>query len=269
VVRRESRQLGGRTASWLDAGDPTEGNVLVWLHAFPLSGAMWRSQLEALPAGWRMIAPDLAGFGGSQDHTGPPLIEDYVRDVEALLGALGVGRVVIGGQSMGGYTAFAYHRVAPERLRGLVLADTRSGADGPAAREVRAHLLGIAEAGGARAIADEMLPKLVGATTHRTRPAVVAEVRALIEANGAEGIRRALVRMRDRPDSTPQLPHVPVPALVIVGEEDPIAPLEEARALSGALPDATLAILPAAGHLSNLENPDSFNAALRPWLTGL
>jgi pimeloyl-ACP methyl ester carboxylesterase len=256
-------------SSWLEAGDPTGADVLVWLHAFPLSGEMWRSQLETVPPGWRMIAPDLAGFGGSQDHSGPPLIEDYARDVEALLGALGVGRVVIGGESMGGYTAFAYHRVAPERLRGLVLADTRSGADSPAARNVREHLLGIVEAGGATAIADEMLPKLVGPTTHRSRPEVVAEVRGLIEANATGGIKRALMRMRDRPDSTPQLPHVTVPALVIVGEEDLITPADEARALTVALPEAKLAILPAAGHLSNLEAPDSFNAALWPWLAGL
>ncbi len=269
MVPHETTLPDGRRLSWAAAGADTASSTLVWLHAFPLSLAMWRPQLAAVPPGWRFIAPDLAGLGSSTDHPHRPAIDDFARDVDALLEHLGVGRAVVGGLSMGGYAALAYHRVAPARLAGLVLADTRSGADTPAGRDGRERMLGLVESGGASAIADEMLPKLVGPTTHRRRPGVVAEVRRLIESNGVEGVRRAIMRMRDRPDSTPGLRQMRVPVLVLVGEEDGITPVEESRAMVSALDNATLAILPAAGHLSNMENPDSFNAALRPWLGGL
>jgi pimeloyl-ACP methyl ester carboxylesterase len=261
--------LGERRFQWLEAGDANSTNVLVWLHAFPVSSAMWRAQLEAAPAGWRMIAPDLAGFGGTTDHDGPPSIDDFARDVEQLLMSLDTGPVVLGGLSMGGYAAFAYHRFAPKRLRAMILADTRSAADTPAVRQARQAMLDVLDRRGATGVADEMLPKLLGATSRRTRADLESRVRALIEANSVEGLRRAIIRLRDRPDATPQLSQIQVPVLVIVGEEDAVTPIDDARALSTGMRDARLVILPGAGHLSNIENPDSFNAALRPWVAGL
>jgi 3-oxoadipate enol-lactonase len=130
-------------------------------------------------------------------------------------------------------------------------------------------MLRVVDEQGSAGVADEMLPKLLGGTTRRVRPSIEARVRALIEANSAEGLRRAIIRLRDRPDASPQLPRIGVPILVIVGEEDAVTPIEDARAIIAGAPDARLAILPEAGHLSNLENPASFNAALRPWLAGL
>jgi pimeloyl-ACP methyl ester carboxylesterase len=269
MVRHHTRLPDGRSLSWLEGGEPAAAAMLVWLHAFPLSSAMWRAQLDATPPGWRAIAPDLPGLGASQDRQGRPRIEDLVGDVEALLDSLSVRHAVVGGLSMGGYGALAYHRVAPGRLRGLILADTRSAADSPAGREGRERMLDTVESGGAPAVAVEMLPKLVGGTTHRSRPEVVAEVRTLIEANCADGIRRSVVRLRDRPDATPQLAHIAVPVLVLVGEEDGITPIDDARGMASRIVDSTLAVVPEAGHLSNMENPDSFNAAVRPWLAGL
>jgi pimeloyl-ACP methyl ester carboxylesterase len=268
MMTSDARTIGGRALGWMEGGAPTSSNVLVWLHAFPLSGAMWMPQLEALP-GWRVLAPDLAGFGRSVDHRGVPTIEDFARDLFGLLDALGLERVVVGGLSMGGYAAIACQHLAPSRVRAFIFADTRSAADTAAARVGRDTMLGIVESRGAPGVADEMLPKLVGATTHRTRPGLVAQVRALIEANSPDGIGRAVKRLRDRPDRTGELAGIAVPVLVIVGEEDAITPVDDSRALAAAIPDATLAILPLAGHLSNLENPDSFNRAVRPWLEAL
>jgi pimeloyl-ACP methyl ester carboxylesterase len=269
MVRTEMLVLGQRRLQWLESGEPSSDRVVVWLHAFPVSSAMWTDQLEAVPAGWRMIAPDLAGFGGTTDYTGRPTIDDLARDVDQLLDALNLGPVVLGGLSMGGYAAFAMHRLAPKRLRGLILADTKSTGDTAAARDGREAMLRVVDERGSAGVADEMLPKLLGSTTRRVRPSIEARVRALIEANSAEGLRRAIVRLRDRPDSSPQLPNIRVPILALVGEEDAVTPIEDARAIAAGAPDARLAILPEAGHLSNLENPASFNAALRPWLAGL
>jgi 3-oxoadipate enol-lactonase len=127
-------------------------------------------------------------------------------------------------------------------------------------------MLDLVASKGVAGVADEMVPKLVGPTTQRAAVGTVSHVRTMIEANSAEGVSRSIQRLRDRPDATPQLSRANVPALVIVGEEDGITPVAEARALANALPEATLAVLPGAGHLSNLEAPDAFHAALLPWL---
>jgi len=269
MVRTEMLVLGERRFQWIESGEASSDRVVVWLHAFPVSSAMWTDQLEAVPPGWRMIAPDLAGFGGTTDHTGRPSIEDFARDLAVLLDAMHLERVVLGGLSMGGYAAFAADRVMPERILGLILADTKSTGDTAAAREGREAMLQVVDERGSSGVADEMLPKLLGATTRRARPSIEARVRALIEANSAEGLRRAIIRLRDRPDSSSQLPRMHVPILAIVGEEDAVTPIDDARAIVARAPEARLAILPEAGHLSNLENPSSFNAALRPWLAGL
>ena len=233
---------------------------------FPLSSAMWTRQVEAMPDGWRAIAPDLAGLGQTSDHGGTPLIEDFARDVDALMSALSVESAVIAGLSMGGYTALALHRVAPARIAGLILADTKSTADTPQARAGREAMLRVVESRGAGGVADEMMPKLLGRTTQASRPEVTTTVRGLIESNTPAGIARAVKRLRDRPDSTPQLASITVPTLVLIGEEDVIISVDESRALATGIAGATLSVLPASGHLANLETPDAFNAAVLAWL---
>jgi len=266
MTRREARTIAGRAVSWLESGAPAASQVIVWLHAFPLSSAMWTRQLEAVPGGWRAIAPDLAGFGQTADHAGPPAIEDFARDVDALLTELAVGPVIVGGLSMGGYAALALHRVARARIAALILADTKSTADTSEARAAREAMLTLVETRGAADVADEMLPKLLGRTSHASRPDVVTTVRALIEANAPGGIARAIRRLRDRPDATPQLASIAVPTLVMVGDEDVITPVADARALTAGIAGSMLVVLPSAGHLSNLETPEAFNTTVKTWL---
>src|SRR5262245_52398148 len=161
MVRTEMLVLGDRRLQWIESGEPSSDRVVLWLHAFPVSSAMWTDQLEAAPPGWRMIAPDLAGFGGTTDHTGRPAIDDFAFDIVQLLDALNLQRVVLGGLSMGGYAAFAVHRITPERLRGLILADTKSSGDTATAREGREAMLRVVDEQGSAGVADEMLPKLL------------------------------------------------------------------------------------------------------------
>jgi len=251
---------------WLEGGSADATRTLVWLHAFPLSAGMWEPQLDAAPEGWRLVAPDLAGFGGSADHDGRPEIDDFARDLDELVLYLGLRRFVLGGLSMGGYAAFAYLRLHAERVTGVILADTKTGADTPQARDGRQKMLDLLAERGVTAIADDMLPKLLGATTQRDDQGVVMDVRNLIEANSADGVARGIQRLRDRPDSTPDLARIGVPALVLVGEEDGITPVAEARAMSAAIRESTLSVLPRAGHLANLERPEQFNTAVGKWL---
>jgi pimeloyl-ACP methyl ester carboxylesterase len=266
MARERTTAIAGRQMRWLEAG-PAEGvPTLVWLHAFPLTAEMWQPQLDAAPEGWRVVAPDLAGFGGTADHDGQPHIDDFARDLDELVLYLGLRRFVLGGLSMGGYSVFAYLRLHAERVAGVILADTKSSGDTPQARDGRQKMLELVEAQGVAGVANEMLPKLLGATTQRDDQGIVLHVRNLIEANAAAGVARGIQRLRDRPDSTPDLARIGVPALVVVGEEDGITPVAEARAMASAIRESTLVVLPRAGHLANLERPEPFNTAVGKWL---
>jgi 3-oxoadipate enol-lactonase len=263
-VTRHTTEVAGRKLSWLQSG---EGSPLVLLHAFPLSAEMWAPQHANVPSGWQLITPDLRGFGFS---SGPPAtsVDDHADDVLALLRHLGLERVVIGGLSMGGYVTFALLRRAAQRVRGLVLAATRVEPDSDDARATRVEMQQMARARGASAIAEAMVPKLLG-------PSAVAggeipgRVRALIVANQAEGIIDALEALKTRPDSAPTLARVQCPALVIVGADDQLTPVSASETIARGISQARLTVIPESGHLSSLEAPRAFDAALHAFLGDL
>jgi 3-oxoadipate enol-lactonase len=273
---RRSIYFGSRRLSYLESESTMAGpsarlwpGVLVLLHAFPLSAEAWGPQLQDIPPGWRVIAPDLAGFGLSDGHPGTEaglLLDDYAADLFALLDALEIPTAVIGGLSMGGYITFAAFRRAPHRFRGMMLADTRAGADSPAGRVGRQQMLDVAGRAGVAGVADDMVPNLLGRTTRRERPDVEKRVRDLIAANQPAGVQQAVIRMRDRADATPQLSGIHCPTLIVVGEEDTLTPVEEGRRMSDQVAGAELAVIPLSGHLANLERPAEFNAVLAGFL---
>jgi len=191
-------------------------------------------------------------------------------DVAALLDELKVAeRVVLGGLSMGGYVALAFARRHPARLRGLVLADTKADADDAEGRANRDRLIAFAEKNGARAVIDQMLPKLLGADTTARCPEVVEEVRTIASKQPVAGIVGALEGLRERPDANPGLTAVAVPTLVLVGRDDTLTPPTKSEELASRVPNARLVVIAGAGHLSNLEQPGAFNAALRSFLQSL
>lgn len=239
-------------------------SVLVLVHAFPFGAAMWRRQAEAFP-GWRVVMPALPGFDG-HSRLVEPTIDAYARDLLATLDRLGIERAVFGGLSMGGYTIFGVLRQAPHRVLGLILADTRTSVDSPDRRAARERSIALARASGPSAIAGEMIPNILGRTTRESRPDVVAEVRALIEAQPAEAIVDGLRAMMTRPDSQPVLDRITVPTTIIVGDEDTVTPPSDARFMHGRVRGSTLVTIPAAGHMANLEAPEAFNGAIRAFL---
>jgi pimeloyl-ACP methyl ester carboxylesterase len=259
--------IAERPMRYLEAGS---GWPVVLLHAFPLSAEMWRPQLERVPEGWHFIAPDLRGFGPEAPdsrRTVPATLDDMAADVVLLLDRLEVERAVIGGLSMGGYVTFALFRRAPERFSGIILADTRPQADTPAGRDGRRKLIESARTRGPAAVADAMLPKLLGKTSRSRRPSLELQVRQMIEREHAEGIVGALEAMLARPDSTPDLARIACPTLVVVGDEDELTPPADAELMQNHIVRSRLVVLPEAGHLSSLEAPDGFTLAVSDFLT--
>lgn len=271
-MHRQYVHVGDRTIAYFDsAAGLAAANTAVLIHGFPLAASMWEPQLKAVPPDWRFIAPDLRGFGGSTiERDGEsPSMDDYAADVIDLLRELRLPSVVVGGCSMGGYAAFAVLRKSPGVIRALVLADTRGGADSPEGRANRRGMLAMVDREGAPGVAREMMPKLLGKTTLEDRADVESGVRRLIKQQSPEAIRGAIRRMLERPDSFESLARAAMPALVVVGEEDTLTPVDESRKLVAALPNAELAVVPHAGHLANLEQPDAFNAVLKAFLSRL
>jgi 3-oxoadipate enol-lactonase len=263
-MQKRTFELSGQSTRILDAGG---GWPVVLLHAFPLSADMWRPQLEHVPQGWRFLAPDLRGFGPSRPAVSDPLtMSDYASDVGALLDALELERAWVGGLSMGGYVSFEVFRRMPERLYGLLLADTRPQADTPEGRQGRRATSELLLAKGLTALADQMLPKLLGATSHRER-SLDGEVRRMIEANSVAGVDAAIHAMMVRPDSTPDLARIACPTLIIVGDEDQLTPRADSELMHQEIVRSQLVVLPGAGHLSSVEIPDRFSAALENFLT--
>lgn len=256
------------TVAYADRG---AGPPLVLLHAFPLSSEMWRPQLDALSDAARVIAPDLPGFGASAPLPGMT-IEDVADVVAESLAALGVSEpVVLGGLSMGGYAAFAFARRHPDRLRGLILADTKPEPDDDTAKANRDKLLAGLEGGTltAAGVVEQMLPKLLGDRTRADRPDIVAEVRRIGSAQSAGGVVAAVRALRDRPDSVPGLGNIRVPTLILVGEQDAVTPPAGAQATAARIAGSRLVVIPGAGHLSNLEEAEAFNAAVQEFLAGM
>lgn len=262
MVRERQLPLNHGTTRYLEAGS---GWPVVLLHAFPLSADMWRPQLAHVPEGWRFLAPDLRGFGGSRGSLVRSL-DDMASGILELLDALRVDRAVLGGLSMGGYVTFAIMRREPERFTALVLADTRATSDNEQSRAGRTKMLETVRAQGVAAIADEMLPKLLGESSRREQPDLEQHVRALIEPNSIDGLAGAIEAMRDRPDSTAMLASIAVPTLILCGEEDTLTPPTEARSMQTQILRSNVVILPGAGHLSNLEAPERFSTALCDFL---
>src|SRR5512135_1406382 len=242
-----------------------EGPPLVLVHGFPLDHAMWRHQLAALD-GWRCIAPDMRGTGDSDVPSDDYSMGRYAEDLRAVCDALDVTGAVCCGFSMGGYVLFEFLRRYGSRVRGLVLCDTRSEADTVEGKRARDENAALVERDGVGALADRVVPSLLGATTRAGRPELVEQVRAMVLRQPAVGVIGALRAMRDRPDSAGLLGGIEVPTLVVHGAEDEVVHAAIALAMAERIPRAGYVEVPGAGHLAPLEQPERVSAALRELL---
>jgi 3-oxoadipate enol-lactonase len=246
-----------------------EKDPVVLLHAFPLNGRMWEPQAKALAEDRRVVVPDYPGFGRSPHPPAQPDVRYYAEGVSGLLDRLGLERVVLGGLSMGGYVAFGCMKLFPERISGLVLANTRPDPDSEEARQSRKEMARRVAEEGVEVLAELQMPRLLAKDTLENDEETVEIVRAMILESTPDGVVAALGALRERPDSTPLLPEIGVPTLVVGGEEDEISTPDVMGAMAEKIPASRHVVLPKAGHLSNLEASGKFNAALTDFLEEL
>jgi pimeloyl-ACP methyl ester carboxylesterase len=257
-------QMNGWSVSYDTAG---EGIPLLFIHGYPLSRKLWEPQFSALAAYGRVILPDLRGHGDSDATPGPYSMDMLAEDCANLIDNLGVTQpLVVCGLSMGGYVALAFYKKYVERMAGLILTATRAGVDSLEGKANRDKAIVLAQSSGAGAIADSMLPKMFAPDTYHSQPRLVEHVREMMASTSVEGVVGTLQAMKDRPDSTPILPTITKPVLIIHGSDDQIIPASEARTMQEAIPGGELVIIEGAGHLLNMEQPTVFNQAVHQFL---
>ncbi len=243
------------------------GPPLILIHGFPLCRRMWHPQLNKLPkAGFRVIAPDLRGFGDSDAPEGPYSMELFADDVIGLMDHLAIERAVIGGMSMGGYILFNLLERYPERVGGALFITTRANADDETGRARRLQLATDVRKFGPQVVADAFKQILFAPDTPAQRPKLVEAVYGWIVANDSRGLAGGLLAMRERKDYTRFLSGFRVPALAIAAEEDMAAPPAALSVIAAGIPGCRTCTVPAAGHLANLEDVKAFNSCILEFL---
>ncbi len=254
----------------MEYSDVGMGMPLLLIHGYPLNRMIWEPQMEGLQSEARILAPDLRGFGGSDPMQGAYSMDLLAQDCFDFLNNIGVKQpVVVGGLSMGGYIAFAFYRLFPDRVAALLLSSTRAAPDSEEAKSGRQKSIELALERGAAAIAEPMLPKMMSPKTYARQPKLVDSVRTIMESASVEGIVGSLLGMQARPDSTPTLALIDKPTLVLHGADDQIIPLKEAQTMQAAIQNSQMEVLPEAGHLLNLEQPELFNQAVVGFIKSL
>ncbi len=247
------------------------GPILVLLHGFPLDQSMWAEQRRVLSNHFRVITPDFQGHGQTPLDSATLSIDGMADDVIAYLDHHQIREpVVVGGLSMGGYVALSLVARYPDRLRGLLLMNTRAGADVPETARVREDLAQLVEkAGNSDLIVQTMLPRLFAPATFKSQPELVESMRQVMASTSASSVAATSRALARRTNRTPDLPNIKIPTLVIAGSDDQLIPLSESQAMAAAIPGAELVIIPDSGHLSPLENPNATNAAILGFLERL
>ena len=246
-----------------------DGPPVVLLHPFPANHKVWLPAAELLAGRYRLILPDLRGHGASSPGAGPATMQKHASDLLRLSEACGVGKAVFAGVSIGGYVLFEFWRRYRERVSGLILCDTRAGADTDDGRANRLKAADDVEKQGPVPFIDSMLPKLLGDTTRTARPDLVERARKMMLEMSAAGIAAVQRGMAERPDSVADLKTINVPTLVVVGAEDILTPLSEAESMQRNIAGSRLHVIPRAGHYAVFEQHETAGKTIRGFLDGI
>lgn len=260
--------VNGITISYDDVGEG--GDTLLLIHGHPFNRSMWRPQLDAVrDAGWRVIAPDLRGYGDTTVVPGTTTLDVFAADLVALLDHLECADVVVGGLSMGGQIAMEFVRRYPERARGMLLAATFPQAETDDGRRSRYAMAERLLREGMDVYAREVLPKMLASRSIERLTPVTNHVMRMMRSTNPEGAAAALRGRAERPSYESTLAATSVPSLIVVGSQDAFTTRADADRMRTLLGDAELLWIDGVGHMPNLEHPEAFNAALVHFLEQL
>ena len=256
--------INGLELAYTDQG---KGLPVVLIHGFPLNRSMWQPQVKTLTAeGFRVIAPDLRGFGESEAPAQGYSMDAFADDVVALMNHLGIGRAVLGGMSMGGYVLLNLLARHPRKVAGAAFLLTRCTADDEAGRARRTEMAEAVRQGRRQEVEDTFAELVFAPETPQKNPALVAQVREMMATASDAGLAGALLAMRDRPDFSRRLHEFDLPALVVGASQDRAVPPETVEAFAEGLPRGTSCIIDGGGHMANLEREQEFSNALLQFL---
>jgi 3-oxoadipate enol-lactonase len=241
---------------------------LLLIHGFPHDHTVWDFQILGLRAVADIIAPDLRGFGvGSKVHVPEVMsMAEYALDLKLQLDTQEIDRVVLCGLSMGGYVAMSFQELFPERVKGLILCNTRAGADDEEAKRKRYEVAEKAFDPGMQVVARELLPKMLSEKTRMERAPVADAIHRMMIAQRPDAVAAAAQGMAIRPDRREFLKKVELPTLIMTGDNDPIMDLDTSKEMNKAISGSELVVIDDAAHLSNVDQPERFNEAIREFL---
>lgn len=235
--------------------------ALVLIHGYPFDHTMWDHVVALLDPNIQVLAPDLAGFGGSPPHPEPPSLNWMAKDIADLLDQHDIAWAVMAGMSMGGYVALAFAEQDKERLAGLALVSSQAAADTDETRRTRRNMIETIRREGSAAAAQAAMPKFF-APGNGEKPELVRFPLQGAEKAGIEGLTWALEAMATRPDRTTLLQNLKAPLLLAHGAQDQFIPVERARQLAQSIPGTAFIEIPDAGHCTPIEAPDKVAKAL-------
>lgn len=253
----------GINISYDDVG---QGAPLVFVHGHPFDRSMWQDQAGALRSQYRLIAPDLRGYGETTAVPGIVSLTEMAADIAALLDELGIEQAMLAGLSMGGQIVLEFYRLFPSRVRALILADTSPQAETEAGKRIRRDTAERLLREGMSLYADETLPKMLSAHSIAHQPEVADRLLAMMQRTPPVGAAAALRGRAERPDYVELLSRISVPTLVVVGSDDAFTPVSDAEFMHARIPSAQLAVIAETGHVPNMEKPDEFNRILIEFL---
>lgn len=245
--------------------DRGSGQPIVFVHGHPFNHTMWQYQISHFSKKYRLIMPDLRGYGRTEVTPGRVMLDEMALDILHLLESLQIEQAIFCGLSMGGQIVLDFYRMFPHKVTALIIVDSDARGETPESYRQRMQKAALIEKTGMKQHTDDTIHQYIAAASMKNT-AVYAHLYEMMTTTAAEGAAAAHKGRGERRDHLPLLPHIQVPTLIVVGEEDFFTPEPIARLMSDAIPGAQLAVIPGAGHLPNMEKPEAFNKVLYDFL---
>lgn len=252
---------------WISYDDVGIGKTpILFLHGFPFNKSMWEEQLDFLKESHRLISIDIRSFGQSQDNHIETSINLFANDIIEFMNTLQLKKVILCGLSMGGFIALNAVKKYPKRFSALILCDTQCAADTIEQKTKRLETIKEIETNGITNFTATFLKALFHKDSITNKIGLVSKIESDILANSAGVIIGGLKALATRAETCISLNQIKIPTLIICGREDQVTPLPHSEFMHLNIANSTLKIIENAGHLSNLEQPEAFNAELLEFL---